>query len=179
MTNFATDVRHCALHCFSPTKRGTTNTSYCWTIICQWIQMISHTVYSSVCVLGEKGLKFKKEKKKWKLDLRWKLPVREQNETERCNLAVGKEMTTDGRSDIEDALKCWVKSLPCCWGPWRKSLPEICHLWSDAQSVFTVKLHQQSKYLISTWNFPYKVSVWGFWRKVWLPEGHIWAMLLL
>lgn len=69
-------------------------------------------------------------------------------------------MTADGPSDIEDALKCWVKSPPCCWGTWWKSLPEIYHLWSDAQSVFTVKLHQQSKYLISTWNFPYKVSAW-------------------
>lgn len=84
--------------------------------------------------------------------------MREQNETERCNLPVGKEMTTDGPSDIEDALKCWVKSPPCCWGTWWKSLPEIYHLWSDAQSVFTVKLHQQSKYLISTWNLPYKDS---------------------
>lgn len=69
-------------------------------------------------------------------------------------------MTADGPSDIEDVLKCWVKSPPCCWGTWWKSLPEIYHLWSDAQSVFTVKLHQQSKYLISTWNFPYKVSAW-------------------
>lgn len=86
--------------------------------------------------------------------------MREQNETERCNLPVGKEMTTDGPSDIEDALKCWVKSPPCCWCTWWKSLPEIYHLWSDAQSVFTVKLHRQSKYPISTWNFPNKVSAW-------------------
>lgn len=34
------------------------------------------------------------------------LLVQEQNESERCNLPVEKEMTADGPNDIEDALKC-------------------------------------------------------------------------